>query len=404
MEFTATQITILNAILPAKYKIDFAAKLESRPVTAMQRKSEAENLDFNVRFQPRIPEKRPPKEQLSASDEIPESKVKQSEGFKKLWKILTELKKQPRCNYFFSVPDKRSNPDYYEKIKNPIDINTIENKLLNGEYETGYQFALDIRQIWNNSFYYNSGKQDIYSATLDLSMFFEKTMKGNDDIIIGEPKVVTTEIKKIDKPQKNTKPIQSRPEAPPPPAPAPPPKPAVFNKPPQDKPLGFLEKKQLCQNIKSLEPKYLKGVLDIVKECTDIKGEELEFDIDKLPPKVCRDLDKYVKNCIQNINRSQKKSKPTTTEAINRSKEVTQSKITDISSQINNIYTPDKPENQEPPAEESESESSSTSESEEDDDEMPATNSMHEYGFSGKDDAPDFRSSPSGIIDIDNIY
>ena len=66
-----------------------------------------------------------------------------------------------------------------------------------------------------------------------------------------------------------------------------------------DKPMSFLEKKSLCQSIKNLDPRHLKGVLDIVKECMDIQGEELEFDIDKLPPKVCRELDVYVKQCLQ---------------------------------------------------------------------------------------------------------
>ena len=41
-----------------------------------------------------------------------------------------------------------------------------------------------------------------------------------------------------------------------------------------NKPLTYIEKKQLCENIKKIEPKYLKGVLDIVKECTDMKGED----------------------------------------------------------------------------------------------------------------------------------
>ncbi|OMJ95558.1 hypothetical protein SteCoe_969 [Stentor coeruleus] len=400
MEYTQTHITMINILLPPRYKIEVASKSESRPVTVMQRKSEAENLDFNVRFQPKIPEKRPSAEQSYNLNEIPESKAKQNEGFKKLWKILTELKKHPKINSFLSVPDKRSNPEYFEKIKNPMDINTIEKKLLNAEFETGYQFALDIRQIWNNSFFYNSGKQDVYSATLELSMFFEKIMKGNDDVILTDQKVMPLDQKKIEKqPSKNPKLQQNLPEAIPVTSA---PKLAVKQIP--EKPLGFLEKKQLCQNIKKLEPKYLKGVLDIVKECTDTKGEELEFDIDKLPPKVCRDLDRYVKNCLQNINRSQKKIKPNTADIINRSQETTQSKIQEVSEKISNLNTFKKPEEPVSQVDESESESSSTSESEEDDDEIPGTGNMSGYGFNGRDNGPDFRSSPSGAIDIENIY
>ena len=269
-----------------------------------------------------------------------------------------------------------------------MDISTVENNLLSGKYESGYQFALDMRLIWSNSFFYNASNSDLYSATMELSSCFERLMKGNEDVTLGEQKNLVQDLyRKIDILSKGIKGIQNKPIIVTPPQPVI--KPPI--KLPMDKPLGFMEKKQLCQNIKKLEPKYLKGVLDIVKECMDIKGEELEFDIEKLPPKVCRELDKYVKNCLQLINRSQKSKKTANIDGIKSSQEVTFAKINEINTQIEKLKDPPKNEVY-LPEEESESESSSTSESEEED-EVPMMQRDENH--------QEFNSS---LVDFDKLY
>ena len=40
-----------------------------------------------------------------------------------------------------------------------------------------------------------------------------------------------------------------------------------------------------------------------------MKREELEFDIDKLPPRVCRELDKYTRSCLKNTIKTEKPKK-----------------------------------------------------------------------------------------------
>jgi hypothetical protein len=46
-------------------------------------------------------------------------------------------------------------------------------------------------------------------------------------------------------------------------------------------------------------------VLTIVKEAVTVTdgSDEMEFDIDALPPKTCRKLEQYVKNCQANAKR-----------------------------------------------------------------------------------------------------
>ena len=280
-----------------------------------------------------------------------------------------------------------------------MDISTIENKLHSGMYDSGYHFAMDVRLIWSNSFFYNASNSDLFSATMDLSILFERLFKGNDELAVSSQKdFVENRYKRPDQSSKGSKGIQNRPM--PVPVPVPVPAPVVASKPVSkpptqaERPMGFLEKKQLCQNIKKLEPKYLKGVLDIVKECMDIKGEELEFDVEKLPPRVARDLDKYVKNCLQSISRAAKIKKPGTVEGIKAAQEANLAKIQEINGQIegikqipvNEVYMPEV---------ESESESSSSSESDEEE-EVPS--------IQREENSQNYNKNYSSMVDFDKLY
>jgi Bromodomain len=56
-------------------------------------------------------------------------------------------------------------PEYYEFIKNPVDLSTIKEQL--GKYDTVEECLGDIRQIWENCRLFNAEGSDI-SATADL--------------------------------------------------------------------------------------------------------------------------------------------------------------------------------------------------------------------------------------------
>ncbi|CAD8115020.1 unnamed protein product [Paramecium sonneborni] len=85
----------------------------------------------------------------------------------------------------------------------------------------------------------------------------------------------------------------------------------------QDQIITFEEKRQLGQKIRELPSEFLKGVWEIVQQTVQNKeDEELEFDIDLLPPKIIRKLQDYVKNTLKtkkvkldpSINQSSQKS------------------------------------------------------------------------------------------------
>lgn len=51
---------------------------------------------------------------------------------------------------------KREAPDYYEVIKNPMDLGTMLRNVKNGRYKSKAQFTRDLDLIWDNCLTYNS--------------------------------------------------------------------------------------------------------------------------------------------------------------------------------------------------------------------------------------------------------
>lgn len=55
---------------------------------------------------------------------------------------------------FLRLPTKRSNADYYESVKQPIDFMRIQQKIKSDEYETFQQFDDDILLLFGNAIQY----------------------------------------------------------------------------------------------------------------------------------------------------------------------------------------------------------------------------------------------------------
>ncbi|XP_051543568.1 bromodomain and WD repeat-containing protein 3-like isoform X1 [Myxocyprinus asiaticus] len=65
-------------------------------------------------------------------------------------------------------------PDYRDIIDTPMDLGTVSETLLGGNYENPMEFTKDVRLIFSNSRAYTPNKKSrIYSMTLSLSAFFE---------------------------------------------------------------------------------------------------------------------------------------------------------------------------------------------------------------------------------------
>ncbi|XP_015599493.1 PH-interacting protein isoform X2 [Cephus cinctus] len=74
--------------------------------------------------------------------------------------------------------DRLEHPDYYQIIDTPMDMRTVKEDLLGGNYETPLEFAKDMKLIFTNSKNYNTNKRSrIYSMTIRLSAMFEEHIR-----------------------------------------------------------------------------------------------------------------------------------------------------------------------------------------------------------------------------------
>jgi hypothetical protein len=94
---------------------------------------------------------------------------------RKCFKVLESLKKSPNSWPFLEPVDpvKLKIPDYFEIVKEPMDLKTVENNLLNGVYKNPINFEMDVKKIWANSILYNPNYTNIYSITIKIRDEFE---------------------------------------------------------------------------------------------------------------------------------------------------------------------------------------------------------------------------------------
>ncbi|KAF1951910.1 hypothetical protein CC80DRAFT_573588 [Byssothecium circinans] len=69
---------------------------------------------------------------------------------------------RPIATHFLTLPDKNVLPQYYDVIKLPIAIDTIEDKLNRGEYTTLAQVESDQKRLVNNAKTFNDKKSIVY--------------------------------------------------------------------------------------------------------------------------------------------------------------------------------------------------------------------------------------------------
>lgn len=105
-----------------------------------------------------------------------ETKVKLGGVFPECVKIIKQL-----LNHKFAAPFAEpvdpvalQIPDYFDVIKNPMDLGTIQDKLLHGEYENAEELANDVNLVWQNCETYNGKDHDIVKMAKVLKKIFDK--------------------------------------------------------------------------------------------------------------------------------------------------------------------------------------------------------------------------------------
>ncbi|KAM3133979.1 hypothetical protein pb186bvf_013945 [Paramecium bursaria] len=166
-----------------------------------------------------------------------------NENVKKGQLLISKLRQHPKFN------------EFYQPLSNQCDLDSIERTFV----DTG-----SLQQLWNDLRKVFAAAYQIYPKD---SQSYLNTVQVQNHF---------NEIFKFMQPAPKKKPIQN------------------------EQPMTFQEKRQLGQNIRELQVEHLKGVWEIVSQIVKADGDEqLEFDIDKLPEKVARQLQKYVQSKMQ---------------------------------------------------------------------------------------------------------
>ncbi|KAI1339770.1 bromodomain-containing protein [Xylariaceae sp. FL0016] len=85
-----------------------------------------------------------------------EENVNQEELYEALEKVLTELKAHTEYSTpFLQRVNKRDAPDYYNFIKQPMDLGSMTKKLKSLTYKSKSDFVADLNLIWDNCLRYN---------------------------------------------------------------------------------------------------------------------------------------------------------------------------------------------------------------------------------------------------------
>ena len=203
---------------------------------------------------------------------------------------------------FEKIKDSKYFNNYYTSDEPDIPcLSAIEKKINNFEYTSLYLFEMDVRNIWGYYFKINPNDDVSKKMSEDWEKICTELENPNSELNVDNIKKRTDNIKKemekIKDNKKNTVP--------------PPVKNSEKNSDNNNTPMTVEEKNQLGNYIRSLNKEQLKGIIRILNDSDSYpKTKYFEFDIDKLPTKKLRDLEKYVKECI-NINNKNSKNQNT---------------------------------------------------------------------------------------------
>lgn len=95
--------------------------------------------------------------------------------------LLSELTNHPSAWPFSTPVNKEEVGDYYDVIKEPMDLSTMELKLENDKYDSFDQFLYDARLIFNNCRSYNADSTTYFKNATKLEKFMNNKIKDSTE-------------------------------------------------------------------------------------------------------------------------------------------------------------------------------------------------------------------------------
>ncbi|KAL9644512.1 hypothetical protein ABK040_009376 [Willaertia magna] len=309
---------LINKLKQQATQMDILINNSSSPTTNGRKKSEVSTPTDPI-TPTRSKRTRRPNKYISQSTPTLPEKIQ-----KKLLKLITSLKKHEWAWPFNQPVDpiQLHIPDYFDIIKNPMDLGTVEKKLKNEAYSTIEHFLDDVRLIWSNCYTYNNIESDVaimcmhvekafiekfnkLSAELNISEIHIPTVNNTSPTVTPTPPIIETvkeppvEKEKTPAPskKKSTTPTSARGRKKKTPS-----KETTTKTKEEKKPtpsMSYVEKKLLSENISKLNGENLQTVINIVqnrapKASSNTGESEIEVDLDKLDYETLRELEAFV--------------------------------------------------------------------------------------------------------------
>ncbi|MCH0628577.1 GNAT family N-acetyltransferase [Kocuria palustris] len=104
-------------------------------------------------------------------------KPKRGPHYNFMVQLFAEMNNHPSAWPFAHPVNKEEVTDYYDVIKEPMDLSTMELKLENDKYELFEQFLYDARLIFNNCRAYNGESTTYYKNATKLEKFLNNKIK-----------------------------------------------------------------------------------------------------------------------------------------------------------------------------------------------------------------------------------
>ncbi|KAL2496820.1 Transcription factor GTE4 [Forsythia ovata] len=224
--------------------------------------------------------------------------------------------------------------DYFEIIKNPMDLGTVKTKLNQNLYKSPVEFAEDVRLTFQNAMTYNPKEQDVYMMAEQLSKIFEdkwasieadymRELKLSVDVEVGSSTPTSRKAPPQSRPFPDTRRVLDRSESMTHPID---PQRRSTNlvqsgrisaakkpkaKDPNKREMTFEEKQKLSINLQSLPSEKLENVVQIIKkrnpalsQCDD----EIEVDIDSVDTETLWELDRFIANYKKSLSKNKRKA------------------------------------------------------------------------------------------------
>ncbi|EYU41142.1 hypothetical protein MIMGU_mgv1a005331mg [Erythranthe guttata] len=200
--------------------------------------------------------------------------------------------------------------DYFEIIRNPMDLGTVKDRLAQNWYKSPMEFAEDVRLTFKNALTYNPKEQDVYLMADQLLKIFEDkwpvieadymresrpNMKKTADRSESTNAGVDPLRKTMSVAQTGKVFVKKKPKA------------KESNK----REMTYEEKQKLSINLQNLPSEKLENVVQIIKKrnpSVSQQDDEIEVDIDVVDTETLWELDRFVTNYKKGLSKNKRKA------------------------------------------------------------------------------------------------